>query len=626
MGNDYYYKLSTVSKKEKLFLVILIVAYAIVAFWKLGGHVAPRTYYIIDSSTAPLVYKMDSAPTAIDLYPPVNDSSKYVAISIYGSADGQNWTRVFDTDDDQKDYTAAMIWYHYSLNTTPDMRYIKIDKHTAANRLALAEVSFRDSSNDTIAATAMTAGGEKTLDEPATVFDQSDRMNSAYFDESYFPSSALEMQDRLPVAEMDHPAVGRLIIGLGMDIWGRNPFGFRFMQVCFGILMLPLMYFFGRALFKSGKGGAMAATLLALDFMHYTQTRIGTLDAFLTFFILSMFAFLYFYHISTTKKWQRLFLLFSGIMTGLAIGTKWSGCYAALGLAILYFYWLISGWKKRDEGQKKAALRECGWCVLTFIAIPVCIYVVSYIPYAATIPGQGLFTTIINHTKQMYSYHNSPATSYHHPYSSKWWTWFLAMNPVFYYYQAATEVRIYASGNPMVWGMGLAGVLYALERGIAKMDDAGVTISVAYLSQLIPWFFITRDTFLYHYFPLVAFLILGVIYLFQHTALQPSLEPYKKGYEWVFMGLALAMFVIAFPFTYGMTMAWATVLTVRTAFLVIFGIMAALYVLLLCWDYAVGHPKKNKKKAPAEGAEDIDKTGQESQETGPLSPGSNTPQ
>ena len=59
------------------------------------------------------------------------------------------------------------------------------------------------------------------------------------------------MQDGLSVAEMDHPPVGRLIIGLGMDLFGRTPFGFRFMQVLFGIAMLPLLYFFGKALFKS---------------------------------------------------------------------------------------------------------------------------------------------------------------------------------------------------------------------------------------------------------------------------------------------------------------------------------------------------------------------------------------
>ncbi|MFR2404901.1 MAG: glycosyltransferase family 39 protein, partial [Eubacterium callanderi] len=201
-----------------------------------------------------------------------------------------NWKQAFDTRDDDTDYTAAMIWYHYPLNTNESTRYIKVKKLDTANRLVLSEVAFYDENGNRLAATPLNEGSARLLDEPETVRTTSDRLNSAYFDESYFPASALEMQDGLSVAEMDHPPVGRLIIGLGMDLFGRTPFGFRFMQVLFGIAMLPLLYFFGKALFKSPLWSGIATLLLAFDFLHYTQTRIGTLDAFLVFFILAMYA------------------------------------------------------------------------------------------------------------------------------------------------------------------------------------------------------------------------------------------------------------------------------------------------------------------------------------------------
>ena len=54
-----------------------------------------------------------------------------------------------------------------------------------------------------------------------------------------------------------------------MDLFGRTPFGFRFMQVLFGIAMLPLLYFFGKALFKSPLWSGIATLLLAFDFLHY---------------------------------------------------------------------------------------------------------------------------------------------------------------------------------------------------------------------------------------------------------------------------------------------------------------------------------------------------------------------
>lgn len=573
-----------VSIKEWIFLITLILIYSVVAFWKLGDRVAPESYYQITNSTNPAVFEVNEAPAFVNVYAPVNDSSKYIGISIYGSVDGRTWTKVFDTDDDQTDYTAAMIWYHYPLSTSSDMRYIKIDKHPMSNRLVLSEVAFQSTNGTFVQAKATTKDTGVLLDEPETVCTNKTRMNSAYFDESYFPSSALEMQDGLSVAEMDHPAVGRLIIGIGMSIWGRNPFGFRFMQVCFGIMMIPLLYFFGKILFKSSIWAGVASVLLCVDFMHYTQTRIGTLDAFLTFFILAMFAFLYFYHNAKSLRWRMIFLLLSGIMTGLAIGTKWSGCYAALGLAILYFYWMIRDLRGKEKKQKKRYRKECLWCVLTFICVPIAIYIISYIPYANTIPNQGLFETIIKHSQAMLSYHTGSATNYHHPYSSHWWTWFLALKPVFYYYEASTNIRIYASGNPMVWGMGLLGVLFALENGIAKDDDSGIVISVSYLLQLIPWFFVTRDTFLYHYFPMVPFLVLGVCYFFKSTCNHVVTYLYKKCFVSLFIIFSICMFIVAFPFIYGLPMMWETLENIRFIFLMIGIIVMLLYLMLCVWD------------------------------------------
>ncbi len=313
----------SIKRGEWAFLGILILLYGMVAFYHLGDKNSPQTYYSITDSTSPVVFEVDEQPSAIALYTPVNDSSKYIGIHIDCSADGVTWYSSFDTNDDDGDYTAAMIWYHYPIKTNDTMKYYRISKHSSANRLVLSEVAFLDANDEVLPAKAMDSGAALLLDEPDTVNVKSTRMNSAYFDESYFPSSALELQDGLSVAEMDHPPVGRLIIGLGMDLFGRNPFGFRFMQVVTGILMLPLLYFLGRMLLKSPFWGAFATLLLALDFMHYTQTRIGTLDAFLVLFILGMYAFLYFYLSHQFNKGTSLCLSFIiGYLYGLGRGDQ----------------------------------------------------------------------------------------------------------------------------------------------------------------------------------------------------------------------------------------------------------------------------------------------------------------
>lgn len=580
-------------KTEIVFLLMLILLYSAIAFYQLGDRSAPQTYSSIEGEEEAFEFYLDTAPSEIVLYAPVNDASKYIGIRIYGSENGQDWTKVFDTRDDDTDYTAAMIWYNYPLATTDAMHYIKIQKMNTANRLVLSEVAFYDTAGNPVLAEALNEKSELLLDEPDTIQKEKTRMNSAYFDESYFPASALEMQDHLSVAEMDHPPLGRLIIGIGMSLFGRNPYGFRFMQALAGVIMLPLIYMMAKALFRQARWAMLAALFLALDFMHYTQTRIGTLDAFLVLFIMAMYAFMLFYRKSTTPKGRYLNLFFSALFTGMAVATKWSGCYAAAGLAIIYLYWLIQDIRK-DTGIRKVRLKECGFCVLFFILLPLTIYTLSYIPYARTIPDQPFFKTLINHQIQMFTFHTGSQTHIEHPYASRWWTWFLALKPVFYYYEAPpASVYLYATGNPIAWGMGLLGIWVGLLLGIAKRKEEGLFLAIAYLSQLIPWMVISRDTFLYHYFPMVPFLTLGVVFLFKETWCTESLKKTKTGLI-IFYTVSLAVsFVLAFPFLFGSFMLWEQILFIRKCFLVAAVIFIVLW--LTGWGCATLMDQKEGK-------------------------------
>ncbi|MDO4288592.1 MAG: phospholipid carrier-dependent glycosyltransferase [Eubacterium sp.] len=574
------------TKKEGLFLAALVLVYGFLAYFNLGTKIAPETYSVVYTNEEAFEFQVEEAPKSISLYAPVNDSTKYVGIRIFASADGEHWTKAFDTRDDDTDYTAAMIWYNYPLQTSEDTRYIKIQKLEKASRLALAEVQFWDLSGEAVAATPLNEASALLLDEPATVFKESDRMNSAYFDESYFPSSALEMADGLSIAEMDHPPVGRLIIGLGMAIFGRNPLGFRFMQATFGILMLPLIYYFGRALLRSKKWAAFATVVLALDFMHYTQTRIGTLDAFLVTFILAMYAFMYFYSRCEGGVDRLICLGLSGVFTGLAIGTKWSGCYAALGLALYFFVNLAGDCRRGSKALRRRGLRECLWCLVFFIAVPLTIYGLSYIPYVRCMAdGRGFFETIVNHQKTMLGYHTGSATHFVHPYSSKWWTWFLALKPVFYYFKdGAQTVYLYGTGNPLIWGLGLLGCVYALVSIFVKKDRDALLVATAYFSQLVPWCFITRDTFLYHYFPMVPFLILGLAYLLEGGFRSAWGRKWRSLWSGVFLALAAICFGLAFPFIYGSPMEWRTILILRAAFLILTAVMALFMIFIFIKD------------------------------------------
>ena len=68
------------------------------------------------------------------------------------------------------------------------------------------------------------------------------------------------------------------------------------MGVIFGTLMVPLMFLLGKKLFGTWIGGFSAAFLFSFDFMHFTMSRIGTVDTYMVFFtLLSQFLFLIYF-------------------------------------------------------------------------------------------------------------------------------------------------------------------------------------------------------------------------------------------------------------------------------------------------------------------------------------------
>ena len=78
------------------------------------------------------------------------------------------------------------------------------------------------------------------------------------------------------------------------------------MPALFGVLMVPLMYLLGKQLFKRSSLAFLGAFLLAVDCMHFTQSRLATVDVFAVFFIMLMYLFMFRYAMMsfTTANWS----------------------------------------------------------------------------------------------------------------------------------------------------------------------------------------------------------------------------------------------------------------------------------------------------------------------------------
>ena len=110
------------------------------------------------------------------------------------------------------------------------------------------------------------------------------------------------------------------------------------------------MYLLGKLLTKRRMGAFAAMFLMAVDCMHFTQTRIATIDSFVVLFIIWSYVFMVYY--LRMDYWRKpliktlIPLALSGLFMGLAVASKWTGCYAGVGLAVLFFW---SVWRRFRE-------------------------------------------------------------------------------------------------------------------------------------------------------------------------------------------------------------------------------------------------------------------------------------
>ena len=165
---------------------------------------------------------------------------------------------------------------------------------------------------------------------------------------------------------------------------------------------------------------------------------------------------------------------------GLSWASKWTGIYSSVGLCILFFLHMYRRYReyviacKTPRGQTNGIShtyiidnfssyfwKTIGFCCVFFVAVPVIIYILSYIPFNDG-TDHNLLTRVINAQKTMFDYHS--ALKADHPYSSKWYEWPIMTRPIWYYSGTIGNLRegISAFGNPLVWWAGIPAAFYML--------------------------------------------------------------------------------------------------------------------------------------------------------------------
>ncbi|MBE6719004.1 MAG: phospholipid carrier-dependent glycosyltransferase [Ruminococcaceae bacterium] len=526
-----------IDRLDFLIICLITIAYTIVSLINLGDTATPTTQPKMENGQY-ISYITLEEQEHVDKVLLFKGMGVF-NVAVYNSADnGTTWHEI----------ASGM----YGSDPGEIYKWITIDVDCVTQNLCIsigadADLELFEAgiiSNDREVLKTYTSNECRLFDEQQFVPVNPTYMNETYFDEIYYVRTAHEHLDGKYPFECSHPPLGKLIIALGTIVFGMNPFGWRIMGNLFGIAMIALMYVFAKRLFKNTFFATAATFFLAFDFMHFTQTRLATIDSFSIFFIMLMYYLMYIYYDSSVEQLPRKdalkILALCGVAFGLGISTKWLCVYAGIGLAVLFTIALVKRTKQGDD-----PIRTCLWCVLFFIVIPFCIYFVSYIPYFIAVPDQSIFKTFWDNQVYMLTYHSGLEAT--HPFESSWYAWPLMLRPMWYYGNEAIAnyglcSTIVALGNPIIWWGGTLCMLFLLFKPKKRSGEWFVVIG--FLSQFLPWVLISRSTFIYHYFASVPFIVLALVYVLKMIS-----DKYKKGriVTIVVLAIAFVLFCMFYP-------------------------------------------------------------------------------
>ena len=393
-----------------------------------------------------------------------------------------------------------------------------------------------------------------------------------------------------------HPPLGKLLL-----FWSARLLGIpgdalvrvqpapllRVVPALAGALLIPVVYLLLRELKASRRIATLAAFVILLDNALLVESRLILMDSMLIFF--AMLSLLLYVAGRRRMHWHRFWcLLGAAVAAGAAASIKWTGL-TALGLIMLD--WMIEGiarrWRFVPLAREGALL----------MGVPVLIYAGSFAMHFALLPNSGTgdswmspqfratlvgspeyvpgatisFARAVHELNNAMSAINIGWATDRNNGASPWYTWPIAKHSMGFWTEKVTDGErwIVLFGNPVVWLGTLAGVLIvlvSLARRSTALSGQGRVLSflgVAWLVNFVPFAFIQRPMYLYHYF--IA-LIFSVMFASMGIGALAGWAGDDGDQLWAFpsraarlwyagvAGLTLAAFVYLAPMSYGWTL------------------------------------------------------------------------
>ena len=384
---------------------------------------------------------------------------------------------------------------------------------------------------DTIALTALT-----TLAAVIRIVRLGDP-DSIVFDETYYAKDscwyALNSISVCGEEQVEvHPPLGKWLLAAGIKLFGYDSFGWRFAAALAGVATVALLYVLARRLLRSTLAASLSTGLLAVDFLHFVQSRIAMIDVFVPLFGLAAVLFVVIDRdvalgdspSGEDRRIRRPWRLAAGMAAGAATATKWSGAFFVVLVLVLSVAWEVAARRERGEAHTWAGALKGEWSSLLayLVVVPVLVYGVTFVGqvhgalFGAPWSDGTWLREWWDRQIHMADFHLGLEAT--HTYQSPPWTWILVRRPVSYFYETTASgerAEILALGNPILWWSSLLALAFVAYSWARRRDFRGPkgVILAGFLVTYGPWLIQQSDrsaVFLFYLLPTVPFMYLAI--------------------------------------------------------------------------------------------------------------------
>ena len=391
-------------------------------------------------------------------------------------------------------------------------------------------------------------------------------INKFIFDEVYYVDGArdlikygVEVSGSRPEFVV-HPPVGKWLIGIGIQLFGDNGFGWRITTALIGSLAIFMIGLIAHKLFYSPFLTALASALMAVDGLALVHSRTALLDNFLAFFILV-----------ATYFWisRRYWLV--GLFLGLALATKWSALY------FIALFGAIALYRAFTHHTGKELIKPSLERVVQFALLPLGVYLLSWTGWFVSHRGwdrlysSNIVTSFLHYHQQALSFHTHLTEK--HSYQANPWSWLVMGRPTSFFYETpkgcgadSCSQEVLALGTPLLWWIGTIALSIVLGLWIRnvftkRVDPALNIIVYGVAAGYLPWFFFQQRTvFTFYAIIFEPFIILALVYC-ARIFIESQQRISEKHKQSAYVVIAIIFLVIAASFIYFLPLFMGTNIT-----------------------------------------------------------------